>query len=295
MDQETPALMRARSLACWSGAVEPEPLSGGITNLNFVVRDGGTPFFVRVGDDIPIHGILRSNELAAAKAAAAAGVSPAVIHAEPGAIVTDFIEGRTFGPEDVRDPAHQAAIVELIRMVHKEMPKHLQGPILIFWAFHVVRSYAVTLREGESRSLMRLPELLAIAEDLEQAVGPIDVVFGHNDLLAANFLDDGKRLWLVDWDYAGFNSPLFDLANVASNNEFSDDQIDALLERYFGQAPDRALKRRFAAMACASLLRETMWSMVSEIHSTLDFDYVAYTEENLARFERTYQDFKEGA
>jgi thiamine kinase-like enzyme len=283
---------RAAGLPCWSGPVAPEPLSGGITNVNFVVADKGERFFVRIGEDIPVHGILRINELAATRAAEAAGVSPEVVYAEPGAIVIRFIEGRAYTPEDVRDPANLERIVALIRRCHHELPRHLRGPVLMFWVFHVIRDYAGTLRDGKSRSLPLLPKLLERAEKLEAAVGPIEVVFGHNDLLAANFIDDGDRLWLVDWDYAGFNSPLFDLSNVASNNEFPPDLVNRLLETYYGAPPDAALRRRYQAMACASLLRETMWSMVSEIHSTLDFDYVAYTDENLTRFERGYAAFQ---
>jgi thiamine kinase-like enzyme len=128
---------------------------------------------------------------------------------------------------------------------------------------------------------------------LERAVGPIDLVFGHNDLLPANIIDDGERLWLIDFDYAGFNSPLFDLANLASNNQLSEDQEHRLLDTYFGEPTPPARWRAYAAMKCASLLRETMWSMVSEIHSELDFDYGAYTEENLDRFERTLSNLKQ--
>jgi len=285
---------RAAGLSCWSGPVAPEPLSGGITNVNFVVEDRGGRYFVRVGEDIPVHGILRSNELAAAKAAEMAGVSPAVVYAEPGIIVTRFVEGRTYEPDDVRDPANLPRIVELIRRCHHDIPKHLRGPVLMFWVFHVVRDYAGTLRDGGSRCVPMLPDLLARAERLEAAIGPIEVVFGHNDLLAANFIDDGERIWLIDWDYAGFNSPLFDLSNLASNNEFPPELEDRLLEAYFGAPPDAATRHRYQAMGCASLLRETMWSMVSEIHSTLDFDYVAYTEENLTRFERALASFESG-
>ena len=115
-----------------------------------------------------------------------------------------------------------------------------------------------------SRHLAILDDLLARAARLETAVGPIDVVFGHNDLLAANFLDDGKRLWLVDWEYAGFNSPLFDLGGLASNSELSLEQAEAALELYFDRPVDDELRRRAAAMTAASLLRETMWSMVSD-------------------------------
>ena len=114
------------------------------------------------------------------------------------------------------------------------------------------------------------------------------MVYGHNDLLPANFIDDGKRLWLIDWDYAGFNSPLFDLGNLCSNNEVAPEDEDWLLEAYFERPLDADLRRRYRAMKCASLLRETLWSMVSEIHSTLDFDYAAYTRDYLARFERAF-------
>ncbi len=98
---------RAAGLSCWSGPVTPEPLTGGITNVNFMVEDRGRRYFVRIGEDIPVHGVLRFNELAAARAAAAAGLSPTVVHAEPGAIVTDFIVGKTYAPEDVRAAANR--------------------------------------------------------------------------------------------------------------------------------------------------------------------------------------------
>jgi thiamine kinase-like enzyme len=285
---------RAAGLPCWAGKVTPVPLEGGITNTNFVVDDGRGRYFARIGDDIPLHGVMRFNELSAARAAAAAGLSPEVVYAEPGVMVTPFIEGRTWTPADVADPANLDRIVALIRRCHFDVPNYLRGPVLMFWVFHVVRDYAATLRAGGSRHLDRVPALLACAEKLEAAVGPIDVVFGHNDMLAANFIDDGNRLWLIDWDYAGFNSPLFDLANIASNNEFSGDLETALLAAYLGAPPEAAYTRRFAAMKCASLLRETLWSMVSEIHSTIDFDFGAYSAENLARFERAVSAFEEG-
>ncbi len=92
--------------------------------------------------------------------------------------------------------------------------------------FQVVRGYAVSLREGNSRMLGEVPRYLAINAELEAALGAVRMVFGHNDLLPANFMDDGERLWLIDWDYAGLNTPLFDLANLASNNQFSQAEED---------------------------------------------------------------------
>jgi len=286
---------KAARLTCWKGRVEPRPLTGGITNQNFVVEDAGQRYFVRIGDDIPIHGIMRFNELAASRAAAAAGVSPEVVHHEPGALVMEFVEGETLDEARVREPAMLARIVPLIKRCHNEIPIHLRGPTLMFWVFQVVRDYAGTLRDADSRVLGTLPRLLEISSTLEREVGPIQLVFGHNDLLAANFIDDGRRLWLIDWDYAGFNSPLFDLGGLASNNRLDPVQEAEILSEYFGAPADASLMRRYCAMKCASLLRESMWSMVSEVHSSLDFDFVGYTHENLARFEGAWADFQAGA
>lgn len=279
---------RVAALAIWSGRVDPMPLAGGITNQNFAVEDRGRRYVVRVGEDILVHGVVRANEVAASRAAHLAGLSPGVVHAEPGILVLDFIEGRTFTPEDVRNPANLERLVDMVRRCHRDIPQYLRGAAAMFWVFHVVRDYGHTLSEGGSRHVSLLPDLLARAARLEAAVGPIDVVFGHNDLLAANFIDDGHRLWLVDWEYAGFNSPLFDLGGLASNSELSSEQAEQILSLYLGTSVDDQLRRRAAAMTAASLLRETMWSMVSEIHSTVDFDYAGYTAENLRRFESAY-------
>ena len=207
-------------------------------------------------------------------------------------MVMRFIEGATYGEADVRTALTAGRIVPLLKRVHLEIPKHFEGPALIFWVFQVVRGYAQTLRTGGSRMTEELPRYLEINAELEAALGPVEIIFGHNDLLAANFIDDGTRLWLIDWDYGGFNCPLFDLANLASNNLFSPAEDDRLLEDYFETPATDELRHKLSAMKCASLLREAMWSMVSEIHLDIDVDYVAYTTENLERFECAYKDFK---
>jgi len=223
----------ARSLPCWKGKVEPTPVTGGITNANFLVEDASKRYFVRVGEDIPIHGVLRFNECAASRAAAACDLSPELLYEAPGALVFRYIESKTLGAEDVRPRAMLERILPLLRTCHRELPKHVRGPVLIFWVFHVVQDYGHTLKAGNSRHLADIPSLLRMAQELELAVGPVDIVFGHNDLLPTNFLDDGKKIWLIDWDYAGFNSPLFDLSNLASNNEVSEADERWLLEQYF--------------------------------------------------------------
>jgi len=283
---------KVEALTFWQQPILCEPVKGGITNLNFRVEHGNEMFFVRLGEDIPEHGVYRFNELAASRAAFACGISPEVVHVESGAMVLRFIEGKTLVEEDFRDFSKLEKVLSLLNKCHREMHQHLPGSTLIFWVFQVIRGYAKTLREGKSRMIPELQKFLNINADLEKTVGTIDLCFGHNDLLAGNFIDDGRRLWLIDWDYAGFNSPLFDLANLASNNEFPEKLEQELLEMYFEQTISADLWKRYFAMKCASLLREAMWSMVSEIHSTLNFDYVKYTTDNLERFENTFAQFE---
>ena len=289
----TDALSRIKALPIWTGAVSATPLIGGITNVNYLVKDGQTKYVVRLGEDIPEHHVMRFNELASSRAAHAAGLSPAVIFAETGLTVIEYIQSTTLTEADVRSPGMLERIVPLIRKCHQNMPKHLRGPALIFWVFHVIRDYAATLLASNSPYCAQLPELLENGETLESAAGPFDMVFGHNDLLASNFLDDGDRLWLIDWDYAGFNSPLFDLGGLASNNGLDEAQETHLLELYFDAPVSDDLLHRYTAMKCASLLRETMWSMVSEQTSQLDLDFAAYTAKNTDRFWHAYDIFKQ--
>jgi thiamine kinase-like enzyme len=282
---------RIRALPCWNGAVEIAPLDGGLSNENFLVTDVNGRHVARLGHDFPFHHVLRERELMTARAAHEAGFGPRVEYAANGIVVCAFIEAKTYGAEDVR--ANLARIAPLIRAFHERMPRYVSGPGFMFWVFHVIRDYARTLKDGGSRFAGKLPAYLELADELERAQTPLPIVFGHNDLLPANFMDDGERLWLIDFEYAGFNTAMFDLAGAASNAGMSQAQSEELLSVYFGHAPEAALLRSHAAMQCASLLREAMWSMVSEIHlATPGVDYAAYTAENLGRLDAALESYR---
>ncbi|MFT5225909.1 MAG: thiamine kinase-like enzyme [Polaribacter sp.] len=279
-------------LDCWQSSVEIEPLSGGMTNLNFKVSDGAEKYVVRLGSDDPIHLISRANERATSEAAFKAGLSPELVHSEPGVLVVRFIEGHVLGESDVRNDQNLARITTLLKNFHHTIPQNFHSIPIMFWVFQILRHYQNFLHQGGSQHRNRLTELSSQAATLEKAVGKVAIVFGHNDLLAANFIDDGEKIWLIDFDYAGFNSPLFDLSNLASNNELSADQEITMLESYFGRPFNSKQWRSYYAMKCASLLRETLWSMVSEIHSDLDVDFADYTNKNLARYEQAFDSFQ---
>jgi thiamine kinase-like enzyme len=275
---------RISALPIWRGAITIAPLKGGLSNESWLVCDDAGRHVVRFGKDYPFHHVSRERETMTARAAHRAGFAPEVRYSEPGVMVTAFLGAKTFGADDVR--ANAGRIAELIRAFHDEMPKHVSGAGFMFWPFHVIRDYARTLEAGGSRMKSALPGYLALAEELEQAQMALPVVFAHNDLLPANFLDDGKRLWLIDFEYAGFSTAMFDLAGAASNAGMSAEESDEFLGRYFGSTPSAEIRHSHAAMQCASLLRETMWALVSELHlDAPGIDYVAYTGENLARLD----------
>jgi thiamine kinase-like enzyme len=271
-------------LPIWDGTPTLEPLSGGISNLSFTAKDRSGKYVVRITRDFPFHHVFRDREVMFARAAHAAGFAPEVVHSAPGLMVSRFIESRVLTVEDVR--ASIPRIAEFLIRFHREMAAGLSGPGFMFWVFHVNRDYVRQLRSGGAASEVQLTHWLAINDELEAAQSPLPIVVGHHDLLPGNWLDDGKRLWLIDFEYAGFDTAMFDLANLSSNSNFAVDQSAELLRAYFGHAPSESELRSHAAMEAASLLREALWSLVSVPH--LDrpgVDYTAYAEENLAKLD----------
>jgi len=275
------------SIPIWQNKIIISKIDGGITNQNFLVTDSNKKYFVRVGEDIPEHLVSRSNELNSSIAAASLGIAPEVIYKNENLQVIKFIESKTLNAKNVKEKIED--IILLIRKVHKEIPKKLNGQSIIFWVFHVIRHYSNYLENNKSKYSSMLSDLLTKSQILEEKSSPYEIVFGHNDLLPANFLDDGNRLWLIDWEYAGYNTPLFDLGGLSSNNNFNPKEEIFLLENYFEKKINPQLLNQYNCLKCASLLRETMWSMVSEITSNIDFDYANYTDENLLKFGETYK------
>ena len=276
-----------RSIPIWNENIKIQTIEGGLTNQNFLIEENNKKYVVRLGDDIPEHLVSRSNELIVSKAASNAGISPKVIYHSEGILVLDYIECKTLSAEGVRK--NIKSIIPLIKKIHHEIPKNLYGQSVIFWVFHVIRNYVKFLYDNKSSHSKILSDLISQSELLEKKSSPYEIVFGHNDLLPANFLDDGSRLWVIDWEYAGYNTPLFDLGGLSSNNDFSFEEETYLLENYFENKINDKLLLQYNSLKCASLLRETMWSMVSELTSKIDFDYANYTQENLLKFNQTYK------
>ncbi len=280
-------LDRAARLPCFRAPEKATILGGGKTNHNVLLLDQGESFVVRFGADIAVHGILRWNELAITRAAERAGLGPKVRYAADGVMVLDYVDAQ---PIADRQGDMVPKLADMVARVHRDVLAVIQGPVLAFHVFHILRDYARQLQDSLYQPL--LGELLQQAAVLDQAIGPSETVLGHNDLLAGNILWGAGRLWLIDWEYAGLGNPLFDLGGLASNNGFDLTEETLLLESYYDRPLTGQLWRRYSAMKAASLLRETLWSMVSEQASSIDFDYSAYTTENLAAYRAAYVQFQ---
>lgn len=280
------------NLPIWKDRPTLEPLKGGVSNASFIVRDGAKRFVARVGEDYPFHQVSRDREAIAARAAHEAGLSPGVVYTAPGLMVVEFIEARTFTEEDVRK--QWPACLDLVKRCHRDMAKRITGQGAIFWVFQILRDYAETLKTHQHSRVSEIPRWMGIVDQLEDAQVPLPIIFGHQDLLPTNFMDDGKRLWLIDWEYGAFGTPMFDLANLAAANSFDAALEQKMLDAYFEKTPDLGTARAFSAMKVAAALREAMWGMVSEIHlNAPGVDYVAYAAEYLSRFETILKSHKD--
>ena len=254
-------------------------LSGGITNRNYRVDLDGSSFVLRVGgNDTNLLGIDRSVEHAASLRAAEVGVGPQVVaFIEPeGWLVTRFIAGRPVPLEEVRTPAGVGRVAAVLRKIH--------GATAIpgrFDAHEVVEEYS---REAIAHGVTIPPEFAAAkaaSERIQSARGPQRQVPCHNDLLNANFLDDGE-IRIVDWEYAGMGDRFFDLANLSVNHDFGLDEDRLLLAAYFGvERPDDLAALRL--MRVMSDFREAMWGVLQSGISELDFDFREYASKHFAR------------
>ena len=272
------------------GPLTITPLKGGVSNASFRVTDSTGSYVARLGGDYPFHQVSREREAIASRAAFEAGLSPELVHAADGLMVLRYVEARTYAEADVR--ANAVACVDILKRCHRQMGKRITGQGAIFWVFQILRDYGATLERHGHRLAPQVPRWLEAVDQFEAAQLPLPIVFGHHDILPTNFMDDGNRLWLIDWEYGAFGTAMFDLASIAANNSFDAAGERLILERYFEREPEEALWRAFHAMKAASALREAVWGMISELFlAAPGVDYVAYAEEYLGRFDRVHADY----
>jgi thiamine kinase-like enzyme len=276
---------RIQSIACWqSRPVEVEPLSGGITNQNFRVRvrDGGEQYVVRLCADGTQLGIDRQSEAACHRAAAAAGVAPALIHNEPDLLVTQFVDGETLTAARLQDHDVLRRVARSLRKLHSDRSS-LVGEMATFSGFGASRTYVDTARRLGAELPADINDILTDVTQLERSLAACEPALCHNDLLPANLIDDGQMAWIIDWELAGVGHPMFDLGGLASNAGLDAAAESELLAAYFDRVTAEA-RRELAIFKAVSLLREALWGAVQSASATLDFDYRKYAAQHFERY-----------
>ena len=268
---------RILSLPCWGSGVELEELSGGITNRNYKVSCSAGKRMARVCEDRRVLGIDRANERACQAAAASIGIAPAIVYHEEGVLVSEFVEGRTLKDSDVKEDEILERLARLLRELH-ESRSELRGELLYFCPFQTIRTYVGNAKELGAVLPDQLDVILADLDGLSGELEPFRPALCHNDVLAANLIDDGTALWLVDWEYGGMGNPLFDLAGVSGNCGLGPREEGLLLAAYFG-GENPAAARQVSILKSVSLLRETLWALIQTVVSDIEFDYAAYAGE----------------
>ena len=261
--------------------LKSSPLTGGITNENFRIEVNRDVFVLRIpGADTELLGIVRSTECAVSQAAGESGIGPEVIYViEPeGYLVTSFIEGHLPSPDELGQPKNIRRVSDTICRVHN------MDPISeTFSPFRVIEDSAAIARRFKVDFPDNFGCLIEQMKAAETALlkSPFTPRLCHNDLLNANFLDDGQ-IRILDWEYASMGDPVFDLANFSVHHEFTDERDRLLLEFYFGEVT-AANWARIKLLKIISDFREAMWAMVQIGISKLDFDFRGYADKFFAR------------
>ena len=271
-----------------AGPLLVEDLPGGLTNHNVKVTTADGVYVARLSDPSgAMLSIDRHAEYLNSVAAAAAGAAPEVVDHVPeaGLLVVRWVEGRTFTPDDVRRPENLPRIAAACRTLHA-------GPRFTgdFDMFAVRRAYLdVVLRHG-FRLPPRYRDFEPALEEVRRAlaVRAVGTVPCNNDLLAANMIDDGDRIWLIDYEYAGNNDACFELGNIWSESELEPEALDALVTAYDG----RALRHRVARARLYALVARygwTLWASIQDGVSPLDVDYWSW---GTAKYESAVAEFE---
>jgi thiamine kinase-like enzyme len=267
----------------WKGKnVSIHPLSGGLTNTNFKVEVDGVPHFVRVpGESTELLAIDRDNEYHNTKAAAEAGVSPKVLYhlSEYNVMVIEFLNGKTMSKDSLNKMGMPTRMAQAIKKLN-------QGPRFLtdFNMFRLTEYYLSVCKERDVRIPDGYLERMPTVSQIEKAMNVklLSTVPCNNDLLAENYIDDGKQLWLIDYEYSGNNDPTFELGNTCQEMQFNDEQISEVCAAYFGEATPRMIARMKLNMIMSDV-GWGLWAAIQAKISTIDFDFWGWAIERWGR------------
>ena len=249
------------------------PITGGLTNINYRVDTPNNTYMMRVSDkSSALLGINRENEKINNEKAYQAGIAPAVKGFLPSenVLVIDWIEGRTLKVADFHaEPDLLPRIAETIKKLHQSAP--FQGD---FNFPDIRKQYLKIISENGYFMPEGVLEVEPLISELENklAAEPENWVSCHNDLVAANFIDDGEKIWLIDFEYASLHEPSFDIGNFAAEFGLNDAQLTKFCAIYWGEHLPSKIAR---ARACSIITRSlwVLWSCIQDAVSPIEYGF----------------------
>ena len=256
---------------------------GGLTNRNYRITVGKEGYVLRLAGTGTGDYIDRKAEAHNARIAAAAGVNAEVLlfDALDGRMLCRYVGGITMTAEHFRDPARVERAARAFRQMHA-FPEPFAGR---FDVFAKIDEYLALLQRNRARIPDGYDQLQAAAEGAREVLAdrPAPLAPCHNDPLAENFIDTGKRMVIVDWEYAGMNDPMWDLGDLSVEAAFGPAQDAALLGAYFEGEPPAAAAGRMVLYKALCDLVWTLWGLIQVMNDNPADDFWAYA---LNRFER---------
>jgi len=258
---------------------------GGLTNLVYRVDTGNELLIVRIPGEGTEDYIDRAVELHNAKVAAEAGISAEIIWADErtGVMISRCIDAVvTMTPEVFATRAGSAARAGAAFGQLHRCGKEFQ---FRFELFAMIDEYLKILSGKDIELPEGYPDIVRAAEPVKAALSanPVPLAPCHCDPLCENFLDDGTRMWIVDWEYSGMNDPMWDLGDLSVEGSFDADQDSAMMQAYFGRQPTPAETGRMVIYKAMCDLLWTLWGLIQHADGNTAEDFMAYAE---GRFKR---------
>ena len=255
---------RLAALPLWDGAIVVEPIAGGLTNRNLLVTARHGRFVARIAGDNPAHDIDRAAEQAATRAAAACGLGPDLVWAEPGLMILRHIEGRMLDSANLRDRAKLRQVLALLNRIRRTLPEHYRGPLRDRYPLAILDGYLRRLSAEPNRWQQVIDRYRPLLDKLAAQLAGMPAGFAHNDVHGDNIIDDGQRLWLVDWEYAGQGQSLVDLASFFNNAGLDGGMAPICLADWLGRPPTAEEMQGFMAMRLAAAMRDLFWGYAQD-------------------------------
>lgn len=286
--------IRLKKLPLWESKISIKNIEGGMQNYNHLIQDNNNLYVAKLGGDISHYQIKQYFSLKVSKAAHALGIAPKVVYHEDGIIIFEYIKSKMLTNTEVKKQYIIKKIISLIKLTHLKMGNFIGGPISNFWYFDYIKKSIKILNQYESPYSNLFEKFFEDLKLIEKSTGSHKLVFTHNDLNATNILkeNDSERLWLIDWENSGYNFAILDMASLSKNNNFNKDEDRFILNEYFQDFLTLTIEFNFQAFKCAAILKEVLWSMISEIKSRKGFNYTLYTKEKLDFYNKQFNYFK---